>query len=169
MSSASNFLLWWVIPGALAGMPMPFVYPERRMNSGGALNAYDDELSVLYEAGIRAVVSLLNIPSDATVYESALRLDGRSVRSIWNTRNPEDYFNGGAQVANGESEEPGKSRHLDFMGENRCQGQLAADPFHIRSISLEINVLACERLQLLELRLGAQVAFGPIVHRLTTD
>ncbi len=32
--------LWWVIPGVLAGMPMPFVHPERRLNSGGALNAY---------------------------------------------------------------------------------------------------------------------------------
>jgi atypical dual specificity phosphatase len=66
-----NTLLWWVIPGALAGMPMPFIHSERRMNRGGALNAYEDELPDLYEAGIRAVVSLLNIPSDAAVYESA--------------------------------------------------------------------------------------------------
>jgi atypical dual specificity phosphatase len=64
-------LLWWVIPGALAGMPMPFIHSERRMNLGGALNAYPDELPDLYAAGIRAVVSLLNIPSDAAVYESA--------------------------------------------------------------------------------------------------
>ena len=71
MSAAKNSLLWWVIPGVLAGMPMPFVHPERRMNSGGALNAYNDELPVLYAAGIRAVVSLLNIPSDAAVYELA--------------------------------------------------------------------------------------------------
>lgn len=64
-------LLWWVIPGALAGMPMPFIHPERRLNMGGALTAYEDELTTLYTVGIRAVVSLLNIPSDATVYESA--------------------------------------------------------------------------------------------------
>jgi hypothetical protein len=64
-------LLWWVIPGALAGMPMPFIHPERRLNMGGALTAYDDELPGLYTAGVRAVVSLLNIPSDAAVYESA--------------------------------------------------------------------------------------------------
>jgi len=63
--------LWWVIPGALAGMPMPFIHSERRMNHGGALNAYPDELPDLYAAGIRAVVSLLNIPSDAEVYQSA--------------------------------------------------------------------------------------------------
>ena len=64
-------LLWWVIPGALAGMPMPFVHPERRLNLGGPLTAYEDELPVLYAAGVRAVVSLLNIPSDAPVYETA--------------------------------------------------------------------------------------------------
>src|SRR5438094_8575253 len=28
-------LLWWVMLGALAGMPMPFIHPERRMNMGG--------------------------------------------------------------------------------------------------------------------------------------
>jgi hypothetical protein len=66
-----NTLLWWLIPGALAGMPMPFIHSGRRVNRGGALNAYPDELPDLYAAGIRAVVSLLNIPSDAPVYESA--------------------------------------------------------------------------------------------------
>jgi len=50
---------------------MPFIHSERRLNRGGPLNAYDDELPVLYSAGVRAVVSLLNIPSDAAVYESA--------------------------------------------------------------------------------------------------
>ena len=50
---------------------MPFIHSERRMNHGGALDAYPDELPDLYAAGIRAVVSLLNIPSDAAVYESA--------------------------------------------------------------------------------------------------
>lgn len=69
-TSGSN-LLWWVIPGALAGMPMPFIHPERRLNMGGALTAYEDELPALYGAGVRAVVSLLNIPSDEAVYESA--------------------------------------------------------------------------------------------------
>ena len=64
-------LLWWVIPGALAGMPMPFVHLDRRMNLGGDLNAHEDDLPLLYSAGVRAVVSLLNIPSDASVYESA--------------------------------------------------------------------------------------------------
>ena len=64
-------LLWWVIPGVLAGMPMPFIHPERRLNLGGTLTAYADELLDLYSAGIRGVVSLLNIPSDAGIFESA--------------------------------------------------------------------------------------------------
>jgi O-acetyl-ADP-ribose deacetylase (regulator of RNase III)/CheY-like chemotaxis protein len=67
----SSSFLWWVIPGTLAGMPMPFIHPERRLNMGGPLSAYEDELAALYAAGIRAVVCLLNIPSDAAVYESA--------------------------------------------------------------------------------------------------
>ena len=50
---------------------MPFIHPERRLNFGGPLAAYNDELPTLHSAGIRAVVSLLNIPSDAVVFESA--------------------------------------------------------------------------------------------------
>jgi protein-tyrosine phosphatase len=69
--SCEKSLLWWVIPGTLAGMPMPFINAERRLNIGGPLTAYEDELAALYAAGVRAVVSLLNIPSDAAVYESA--------------------------------------------------------------------------------------------------
>ena len=68
-ASASN-LLWWIIPDALAGMPMPFIHPERRLNMGGALTTYEDELPALHTAGVRAIVSLLNIPSDTAVYES---------------------------------------------------------------------------------------------------
>lgn len=50
---------------------MPFIHPDRRMAGGGELTAFEDELSVLHSAGVCAVVSLLNIPSDASVYESA--------------------------------------------------------------------------------------------------
>jgi atypical dual specificity phosphatase len=70
-TTQEHSLLWWVIPGVLAGMPMPFIQPERRMAGGGALTAFDDELAALHSAGVRAVVSLLNIPSDASVYSSA--------------------------------------------------------------------------------------------------
>ena len=63
--------LYWIMPGQLAGMPMPFIHPERRLNAGGPLMAYQDELIDLHESGIRAVVSLLNIPSDEQVYRSA--------------------------------------------------------------------------------------------------
>jgi atypical dual specificity phosphatase len=72
MSETSNRdLLWWAIPGVLAGMPMPFIHPDRRMNTGGPLDAYDDELKILRDAGVHAVVSLLNITSDTPVYKSA--------------------------------------------------------------------------------------------------
>jgi len=50
---------------------MPFIHPERRMAGGSALSAFEDEMSALHSAGVHAVVCLLNIPSDASVYESA--------------------------------------------------------------------------------------------------
>lgn len=71
MTNSPDSSLWWGIPGVLAGMPMPFVHPERRLNCGGVLNAYQDELPELYSAGIRAIVSLLNIPADAVVFETS--------------------------------------------------------------------------------------------------
>jgi atypical dual specificity phosphatase len=72
MSGSSDCnLLWWVIPGALAGMPMPFIHLDRRMNPGSPLTASTDDLPALHAAGVRAVVCLLNIPTDARVYESA--------------------------------------------------------------------------------------------------
>ncbi len=64
-------LLWWLIPEVLAGMPMPFLHPERRLHPGAALRAYDDELPLLFDSGVKAVVSLLNIPSDEAVYRPA--------------------------------------------------------------------------------------------------
>jgi atypical dual specificity phosphatase len=63
--------LWWLLDGVLAGMRMPFVAPERRMNFGGPLEAYNDDLPLIHRAGIRAVVCLLNIPSDAPIFETA--------------------------------------------------------------------------------------------------
>jgi len=72
MNAAENKgLLWWVIPGVLAGMPMPFIHLSRRMAGGGKLDSFEDELPTLFSAGVRAVVSLLNIPSDESVYKTA--------------------------------------------------------------------------------------------------
>lgn len=50
---------------------MPFIQPARRMAGGVELTAHDDELPTLFNEGVRAVVSLLNIPSDGGVYEAA--------------------------------------------------------------------------------------------------
>jgi atypical dual specificity phosphatase len=66
-----NNLLWWVVPNVLAGMAKPFVHHERRGHQGGTLDAYDDDLPLLYSAGVRAVVSLLNLATDAPVYYQA--------------------------------------------------------------------------------------------------
>jgi atypical dual specificity phosphatase len=63
--------LWWAIDCVLAGMPMPYVASDRRMNLGGDLEEYDDELPHLHRAGIRALVCLLNLPGDVPVFESA--------------------------------------------------------------------------------------------------
>jgi atypical dual specificity phosphatase len=63
--------LWWVIPDVLAGMPIPFIHLDRRMNIGSSVTAYLDDMPALYAAGVRAVVCLLNIPTDGPVYESA--------------------------------------------------------------------------------------------------
>jgi atypical dual specificity phosphatase len=63
--------LWWVIPNVLAGMGMPYVDPQRRLNLGGSLEDYSDDLPSLYQAGIRAVVCLLNIPSDDQIFRKA--------------------------------------------------------------------------------------------------
>jgi atypical dual specificity phosphatase len=50
---------------------MPLLHPERRESFGLPLDAFPDDLPLLVQAGIGGVVSLLNIPSDATVYSSA--------------------------------------------------------------------------------------------------
>lgn len=62
--------LWWALPGALAGMPMPMLAIERR-EQPGPLNEYRDDLPLLAQAGIGAVVCLLNLPQDAPVYAAA--------------------------------------------------------------------------------------------------
>ena len=50
---------------------MPWLDPKRRENLGGRIDAYEDEMQSLWDAGIRSVVCLLNIPGDQRVYESA--------------------------------------------------------------------------------------------------
>jgi len=67
----SSLNIWWIVRGVLAGMSMPHIHPLRRLNSGGPLTAYDDDLPVIHQAGIRSIVCLLNVPSDAEVYQTA--------------------------------------------------------------------------------------------------
>lgn len=62
--------LWWVIPQSLAGMPAPrFAY--ERYQAAGAVGAFADDLPALVDAGIGAVVCLLNLPQVAPLYRGA--------------------------------------------------------------------------------------------------
>ena len=63
--------LWWAIDNELAGMPMPWLDSNRRRNPGSSLEAFDDDLPALWNAGIRSVISLLNSPNDTQVFEAA--------------------------------------------------------------------------------------------------
>lgn len=69
MNSAAP--VYWVIPGKLAGMAFPFLHPHRRLSGGAARDAYADDLPLLHRAGIRAVASLVNSPSEHSVYATA--------------------------------------------------------------------------------------------------
>ena len=63
--------LWWLQPGKLAGMSIPYLDAKRRLAGTGELADYDDDLPGLWLDGVRAVVSCLNNPSDREAYEAA--------------------------------------------------------------------------------------------------
>ena len=50
---------------------MPFIHPERRLNLGGTIEAYRDDLPTLQREGVRAIVCLLNSPNDIAVFQTA--------------------------------------------------------------------------------------------------
>lgn len=60
--------LWWLRERKLAGMSWPFVAPLRYDADVHGLRDFDDELPLLWDAGVRAVVCLLNIPAAAAMY-----------------------------------------------------------------------------------------------------
>jgi hypothetical protein len=70
-AGAMTLRLWWAIPGVLAGTSMPLLHRERHDYRKSALDAYRDDLPLLYRAGIRAIVCLLDFPSLAQIYSSA--------------------------------------------------------------------------------------------------
>lgn len=67
---ASNSILdlWWLRDRQLAGMSWPFVAPLRYDADLHGLRDFDDDLPLLWDAGVRAVVCLLNIPAAAAMY-----------------------------------------------------------------------------------------------------
>lgn len=63
--------LYWVIPGVLAGMSMPWIHPKRQNNPGSSREAFDDDLPRLWKAGVRAIICLMNLRGVAELYEAA--------------------------------------------------------------------------------------------------
>ncbi len=53
--------IWWVIPGELAGMPLPTMSPKRTKLTTAPPHAFDDDVHVLYDMGIRSIVAALEL------------------------------------------------------------------------------------------------------------
>ncbi|PTX97353.1 hypothetical protein DB346_20325 [Verrucomicrobia bacterium LW23] len=72
MSVSSDHLLWWVLPGKLAGMRVPSLDRTRYTTHIHAEpESLPDDLAHLWRVGIRAVVSLLNSAGDGPVFTRA--------------------------------------------------------------------------------------------------
>ncbi len=52
--------IWWLRDRQVAGMPLPYMAPERLSDPGAAVADYDDDVRVILDAGIRSVISLVN-------------------------------------------------------------------------------------------------------------
>ncbi len=70
-ASSSNNIIYWVIPGKLAGMPMPWFDARRLETAGAAVEAFDDDLRLIHDAGLRAVVSMLEMSPYIPVMENS--------------------------------------------------------------------------------------------------
>jgi hypothetical protein len=108
MSTGYNNL-WWAIPNVLAGMGMPYVDSQRRLNLGGSLNDYPDDLPLMYHAGIRAFVCLLNIPSDEQIFQGA----GFAYKCLPINNGCAPDLRQAAEI-------------IDFIGHNRCENRPVA-------------------------------------------
>lgn len=63
--------LYWLIPGVLAGTSMPWLHPRRHDALGAARGDFADDLPLFWNAGVRAIVCLMNMPGVVKHYESA--------------------------------------------------------------------------------------------------
>lgn len=50
---------------------MPIIHPKRRLKNGGLAHEFDDDLPILFDAGVRVVVSLVYNPEDEPLFTSA--------------------------------------------------------------------------------------------------
>ncbi len=53
--------IWWVVPGELAGMPLPTMSPKRTQFTTAPAHAFDDDVHVLYDMGIRSVIAAFEL------------------------------------------------------------------------------------------------------------
>jgi atypical dual specificity phosphatase len=62
--------LWWLVPGELAGMPLPWICDQRRESPRSTVNAFDDDVRFLAQIGIRSIVAALELPLHRAIFES---------------------------------------------------------------------------------------------------
>jgi atypical dual specificity phosphatase len=67
----NTFDLFWLIPDTLGGMSIPNLHPARRDRPEAPRDAFQDDLPLLWEDGVRSIICLLNTPNLLRSYEAA--------------------------------------------------------------------------------------------------
>ncbi len=62
--------IWWVVPNELAGMPLPWICFERLREPDAPTGKFNDDVSVLNQIGIKAIVSALSLPTHKAIFEN---------------------------------------------------------------------------------------------------
>ena len=60
--------IWWVIPNELAGMPLPWIDRARCKKPDADASAFDDDVRLLADLGIRSVVAALELPMHRKIF-----------------------------------------------------------------------------------------------------
>ena len=103
---------------------------------------------------------LLTVPLD---------FEGRFLGAEWHSGNGSNHFDVRAEAANPERNGTGQRSHFPWVGKHRLELQLPGDEFDIVAIAFEIDILARERLEVLQIRVVLEVALGPKVDRLAAN
>jgi atypical dual specificity phosphatase len=62
--------LWWVIPDELAGMPLPWLSPERLKSPNSKIEAFSDDVQFLAQIGIKTIIAALQLPLQNQVFKN---------------------------------------------------------------------------------------------------